>query len=61
LNKRQLIRIYDKFKDIVVKKKLKLYEDYLIEKNITRIELEVRQELAKNINYQEVFNDSLLV
>lgn len=61
LNKRQLIRIYDKFKDIVAKKKLKLYEDYLIEKEITRVELEVRQELAKNVSYQEVFNDALLV
>ena len=61
LNKRQIIRIYDKFKDIVAKKKLKLYEDYLIEKEITRVELEIRQELAKNISYTEVFNDSLLV
>ena len=61
LNKRQLIRVYDKFKDIIVKKKLKLYEDYLIEKKITRVELEVRQELAKNISYKEVFNNLLLV
>jgi len=60
-NKRQLIRIYNKIEDILVKKKLKLYEDYLIEKNITRVELEVRQELAKNVSYKEVFNNNLLV
>lgn len=61
LNKRQLIRVYDKYKDIVAKKKLKLYEDYLIEKSITRIELEVRQELAKNRSYKDVFDNSLLI
>lgn len=61
LNKRQLIRIYDKLKDIVVKKKIKLYENYLIEKNITRVELEVRQELAKNLNYKQVFHDSTIL
>lgn len=61
LNKRQIIRIYDKFKDIVEKKKLKLYEDYLEVWDITRVELEVRQELAKNVNIFEVFDNWILL
>lgn len=60
LNKRQLIRIYDKYKDIVAKKKLKLYNDYLIQDNITRVEIEIRQELAKNRNYKDIFDNALL-
>ena len=53
-NKRQLIRVYNKIVDILVKKKIALYQDYLVEKNITRIELEIRPELAKVRNYKEV-------
>ena len=60
-NKRQLIRIYNKLKDIVVKKKVKLYWNYFDYENVTRVELEVRQELAKNRTYEEVFDDSLLI
>ncbi len=61
LNKRQLIRIYDKKKDLLVKRKTKLYEDYLDIENITRIEVEIRQELAKNKYYQDLFDNSLLI
>lgn len=61
LNKRQLIRVYNKKKDILVKRKTKLYEDYLNLDNVTRIELEVRQELAKNKYYQDLFDDNLLI
>ncbi len=61
LNKRQIIRIYDKFKDIVTKKKIRLYEDYLVLDNVTRVELEVRQELAKKRTYKEVFDNALLL
>lgn len=53
-NKRQLIRIYDKKKDIMKKRKDALYPDYLVEKNVTRIELEVRRELAQNYTYEEL-------
>ena len=60
-NKRQLIRVYNKITDILVKKKIALYQDYLVENNITRIELEVRPELAKVINYKEVFDNSILM
>lgn len=58
LNKRQLIRIYNKIKDIVKKKKTKLYGAYLLEDYVTRVELEIRQELAKNINYLDLFTDN---
>ncbi len=61
LNKRQLIRIYDKQKDLIQKKKLKLYDTYFTYDDVTRIEIEVRQELAKNRNYYDVFDDSLLI
>lgn len=60
INKRQIIRIYDKNKDIIAKKKIKLYENYLTEKDITRVELEIRQELAKNISYKNIFDNYLL-
>jgi hypothetical protein len=53
LNKRQIIRVYDKLKDLIVKKKVNLYSWYFDykETGVTRIELEIRQELAKNIEY----------
>jgi hypothetical protein len=60
-NKRQLIRVYNKITDILVKKKIALYQDYLVENNITRIELEIRPELAKVRNYREVFDNSILM
>ena len=56
-----MIRIYNKQKDIVVKKKLKLYADYFDYPNVTRVEIEVRSELAKNRTYQDLFDNSLLV
>jgi len=60
-NKRQLIRVYNKLLDIIQKKKTFLYQDYLTNENITRVELEVRQELAKNRNYKELFDEVLLI
>ena len=60
-NKRQLIRVYDKQKDILAKKKVWLYKDYLIHDNVTRIELEIRPELAKNRHYSDIFDDILLI
>lgn len=60
-NKRQLIRVYNKIVDILVKKKINLYQDYLVHDNITRIELEVRPELAKVRSYKEVFNNVILM
>lgn len=60
-NKRQLIRVYNKIIDIFEKDKIDIYEDYLTFPNITRIELEVRPELAKVRDYKEVFDDVLLI
>jgi hypothetical protein len=60
-NKRQLIRVYNKILDIFEKNKIDLYQDYLTFPNITRIELEIRPELAKEINYKDAFNNILLV
>ena len=60
-NKRQLIRVYDKILDIKEKQKYKLFADYFALWDVTRIELEVRQELAKEISYKDIFNDALLL
>lgn len=53
-NRNSLIRIYDKITDIKVKDKYDLFSDYLKFPNITRIELEIRQNLAKNITLEEI-------
>jgi len=49
-NKAFLIRIYDKIKDIKWKNKQVLYPSYLLEKDITRIEVEFRCQVTKFIN-----------
>ncbi len=59
-NKRQVVRIYNKILDITEKNKHKLYKNYLVEDFVTRIELEVRSELAKNISPLEIFNNETL-
>lgn len=61
LNKRQLIRVYNKIQDILQKKKIALYQNYLVEKHITRVELEIRPELAKVRKYYDVFDNALLI
>lgn len=60
-NKRQIIRVYNKINDIIEKNKYKLYGDYFDLWDVTRIELEVRQELAKVKSYKELFNDNMLL
>ncbi len=59
-NKRQIIRIYNKILDINEKNKHKLYKNYLVEDYVTRVELEIRSELAKNIDYKSLFNNQIL-
>lgn len=61
INKRQLIRIYNKLRDSSQKNKFELYSDYFQFENMTRIELEVRQELAKELDYRELFYDDVLL
>jgi hypothetical protein len=59
-NKRHLIRIYNKILDIHVKHKHKLYKSYLLEDYVTRTEIEFRPELAKNISFEQVFDNTFL-
>ncbi len=60
-NKRSLIRIYNKKEDIFKKWKNRLYQDYLLQDDITRVELEIRRELAQNYTIEELFvEDNLL-
>ena len=47
--------------DILKKGKNELYQDYLLEQDVTRIELEVRRELAKNFSLEELFVDENLL
>lgn len=60
-NKRYIIRVYNKILDIIEKRKHKLYWDYLLEKYITRVELEIRPELAKKVNYRELLTDKSIL
>ncbi len=60
-NKRQIIRIYNKIADILAKRKNDIYSDYLLNNHMTRVELEVRSELAKNIDYMDLFNSTILL
>ncbi len=61
LNKRYIIRIYDKIKDIIEKDKCLLYQNYLSEDFVTRVELEIRPELAKNISFERLFEREELI
>lgn len=56
-NKRKIIRVYNKILDIIASKKVKLFKDYLQFSYVTRIELEVRPEYARNTTYRDVFNE----
>lgn len=58
-NKRHLIRVYNKILDIVESKKIKLYKDYLQFDALTRIEIEVRSELARNISYSDIWKTEI--
>ncbi len=60
-NKRQLIRIYDKIKDTQNRKKNALYKDYLLQEHVTRVELEIRSELAKNRYWEYLFDIQVLL
>jgi hypothetical protein len=60
-NKRQFIRIYNKIADITAKKKFKLYSEYLKHEHITRVELEIRRELWRQLSIMDIYNESTLV
>lgn len=60
LNKWLLIRIYDKVKDIKKKNKQKLYSDYLNQENLTRIELEFRNDITKFVDLNSLLDRSYI-
>ncbi len=53
-NRNSLIRIYDKIADIKAKNKYAIFSDYLNHPHMTRVELEIRQNLARNITLEEI-------
>ena len=55
-NKYQLIRIYDKLEDSRKKGKEWLYPDYNEYTNVTRLELEIREEKAKYLNEEKILD-----
>lgn len=60
-NKRQIIRVYDKIADTLQKGKQLLFSEYLVLDHVTRAEIEIRQELAKNVQFHEVFDQIKLL
>lgn len=59
-NRRLLIRIYDKIKDIKQKNKQAIYWEYLSEDNITRIEIEFRTELLRYLKIHQLLDRSYI-
>lgn len=60
-NKRYLIRIYDKIRDIKKKKKYTLYSEYLSNKDVTRVELEIRRELTRQATLVDFYNEEIFM
>lgn len=61
-NKRNIIRIYNKIQDLLSDKKswkLAFYKEYLQYENITRVELEIRRELSKNVSLENIFQKNV--
>lgn len=58
LNKALLIRVYDKIADIYQKEKQKYYPSYLQEEHVTRIELEFRSDLLKEVKLSQFLDKS---
>ena len=56
LNKRKLIRCYNKIDDIKRTKRQILYPRYLIQDHITRIEIEFRSEMCKNVDILQLLD-----
>lgn len=58
-NKRYVIRIYNKIRDIKKKKKYALYSAYLEHKDITRVEIEFRRELLRQATIADFYNEEI--
>ena len=55
-NRYKLLRAYNKKDDIIEKKRQKYYADYLKKDFVTRIEIEIRSELAKNCDLDKLLD-----
>jgi len=55
-NKNFLIRVYDKIKDIKLKRKQRLYPWYLEKDNITRIEIEFRSQVVSFLDFEDLLD-----
>jgi len=60
INKRSVIRVYNKIVDLKASNKSSLYMDYIEKDAVTRVELEVRAQLAQNIIYFQLFEEETL-
>lgn len=62
LNKRHLIRVYNKLLDTTKKKKFALYKDYFSYTNVTRVEVEVRSVTCKEmgITNEDIMDQEVL-
>lgn len=59
-NRYKLLRVYNKKYDIHIKHRQKHYPDYLKQKDVTRIEIEIRSELAKNCTLNSLLDRSYI-
>lgn len=59
-NRYKLLRVYNKKDDILIKHRQKFYPDYLTKENVTRIEIEIRSELAKNCSLDSLLDRSYI-
>jgi len=59
-NRYKLLRVYNKKDDIILKKRQRFYPDYLTRPNVTRIEIEIRSELAKNCTLESLLDRSYI-
>lgn len=55
-NRYKLLRVYNKKEDLLIKKRQRFYPDYLTKDNVTRIEIEIRSELAKNCTLESLLD-----
>jgi len=60
INKRSVIRVYNKIADLNWSNKESLYMDYIEKDAVTRIELEVRGQLASHAIYFQLFDEEFL-
>lgn len=60
-NKQTLIRIYNKIADIYAKEKQRLLAEYLQHEHVTRIEIEFREEISCNIDFESFYDREYLL